>query len=245
MKLLHRCAMSFLFVVALGVSTLAHAASVSGQGTWEGSLQPRDLNGNLSTAEAYYDTSLNITWLVDANYAGTTMDWATANTWAANLNINGYTGWRLPSVTDTGTLGCNNSYAGGTDCGFNVDTSTGEMAHMFYVTLGDKAYCDPSTSTVTTCNAQTGYGLTNTGPFSNLQSFIYWSETADALNVGGHWGFDFNSGRQFRWGDDTSLNAWAVHSGDVGAAVAPIPAAVWLFGSGIVGLIGFARRRSV
>lgn len=47
--------------------------------------------------------------------------------------------------------GGNYSAAGGTDCGFNVQTMIGntiysEMAHRRYDTLGDKAYCDPSTS---------------------------------------------------------------------------------------------------
>jgi len=35
--------------------------------------------------------------------------------------------------------------------------------------------------------------------------------------------------------------AGAVCSGDVGAA--PVPAAVWLFGSGVMGLTGIARRK--
>jgi hypothetical protein len=35
--------------------------------------------------------------------------------------------------------------------------------------------------------------------------------------------------------------AWAVHEGNIGAV--PIPAAVWLFGSGLIGLIGAARRK--
>src|SRR3972149_4947029 len=128
MKFHLRRAATALFVVASGVSTLAHAASVSGQGTWQTTLQARDLDGNLSTAEAYYDTSLNITWLANANYAGDAMNWASANAWAASLNFNGITGWRLPTVTDTdgpdadalGNDGCNYSYAGGTDCGYNV-----------------------------------------------------------------------------------------------------------------------------
>lgn len=64
------------------------------------------------------------------------MDWSTANAWAAGLNFNGLTGWRLPTVTDTGTPGCNFAYSG-TDCGYNVDTATGEMASMFYDTLGN------------------------------------------------------------------------------------------------------------
>jgi hypothetical protein len=34
---------------------------------------------------------------------------------------------------------------------------------------------------------------------------------------------------------------WAVHSGNAGAV--PLPAAVWLFGSGLLGLIGVGRKR--
>ena len=55
----------------LGFVSAANAASVSGQGTWKTTLQGRDLDGNLFTIEAYYDTALNITWLADANYAKT------------------------------------------------------------------------------------------------------------------------------------------------------------------------------
>ncbi len=35
--------------------------------------------------------------------------------------------------------------------------------------------------------------------------------------------------------------AWAVRPGD--ASAVPIPATVWLFGSGLIGLIGWARRK--
>ena len=35
--------------------------------------------------------------------------------------------------------------------------------------------------------------------------------------------------------------AWAVHSGDVSAM--PIPSALWLFSSGILGLIYFTKRK--
>ena len=54
-----------------------------------------------------YDTDLGITWLQDANYAQTSgydadgrMTWNQATNWAAGLNINGITGWRLPSTVD-------------------------------------------------------------------------------------------------------------------------------------------------
>ena len=241
MKFHLRRAATALFVVASGVSTLAHAASVSGQGTWETTLQGRDLDGSLSTFEAYYDTSLNITWLANANYAGAVMNWTNANVWAAALNPygSGITGWRLPTVTDTGTSGCNFAYTG-TDCGYNVDTATGEMAHMFYTTLGDKAYYNTSG-----VGPQAGWGLTNTGPFSNVQSHDYWSATEYAPNTSYAWYFNTYYGLQNINYKITSFYAWAVHSGDVGAAVSsvPVPAAVWLFSSGLAGLIGFARRK--
>jgi len=244
MKFLLRWAATVLFVVASGASTLAHAASVSGQGTWETTLQGRDLDGNLSTFEAYYDTALNITWLANANYAGTTMSWTTAIAWAAGLDPYGseIIGWRLPTVTDTGTPGCDLFYTG-TDCGYNVNTATGEMAHMFYTTLGDKAYYDTSG-----VGPQEGWGLTNTGPFSNVQSYYYWSATEYAPDTTIAWGFawggfDTDFGSQGYADKSDSLYAWAVHSGDVGAAVVPVPAAVWLFGSGLLGLVGMSRKR--
>ena len=107
----------------------ANSAPVSGQGTWETTLQGRDLDGNLSTFEAYYDTALDITWLADANYAGTTMNWATANGWAAGLNPygSGITGWRLPHTNpiDGTTADDQNlfSYIGTEDRGYNISAS--------------------------------------------------------------------------------------------------------------------------
>jgi hypothetical protein len=38
-------------------------AGVPGQGTWETTLEPRDLDGDLATAETWCDTARNITWL--------------------------------------------------------------------------------------------------------------------------------------------------------------------------------------
>jgi hypothetical protein len=223
-----------LFITLSGA---AQAASVSGQGTWESTLQGRDLNGN-GLFDAYYDTTLNITWLANANYAGTTMTWSAANAWAAGLTLGGYTEWRLPTTTDTGTSGCNYSTTGGTDCGYNVDTGSSEMASMYYDTLGNLAYYDTSG-----VGPQPGWGLSNTGPFSNVQSTDYWSATEYAPGTGSAWGFSTGIGDQFYDDKAVSLYAWAVHTGDVGASAVPIPAAAWLFGSGLLGLIGVSRKR--
>ena len=61
----------------------ALALPFPGRGTWESTLQARDLNGDTVT-DAYYDTALNVTWLANANGA---MTWSAANTWASNLMV--------------------------------------------------------------------------------------------------------------------------------------------------------------
>ncbi len=255
MKFHHRWAVTAFFIVALSVSSMANAAPVSGQSTWETTLQARDFNGNTATIEGYYDTTLNITWLAsnfNFNDAGLmTLD--LAYIWAGGLNINGITGWRLPAVGPVNGTSFDYlpAYNGSTDVGFNVSeqgtayagSTASEMAHLFYNTLGNMSPC-ATTSIYPTCSEQP-YGLGNTGPFSDFQlrPSSYWSyDDYDA------WYFNFYNGDQgYLYSNPTNkLYAWAVHSGDVGAAVAtvPVPAAVWLFGSGLMGLIGIARRRS-
>src|SRR3972149_10605302 len=100
-----------------------------------------------------YDDDLQLSWLKNANTNGL-MNWSAANTWADNLVFATFDNWRLPTVTDIGNDGCNYGYTG-TDCGFNVNTSTGEMAHLFYDELGNKAYFNTSGS-----GPQSGWGLT-------------------------------------------------------------------------------------
>lgn len=222
--------------VAIIVPTLASAASISGQGTWETTLQARSFDGG-ATIGGYYDTSLNITWLANANYTNTpSVDWTTANFWAGILNINGITGWRLPTTVDVGNDGCSyTNYYQGVDCGYNITTPS-EMSHLFYTTLGDKAYFN--TSGV----AQAGYGLTNTGPFSNVQSG-YWSATEFVPDTSTAWYFNTYVGEQSSINKTFGLSAWFVHSGDVGASAVPVPAAVWLFSSGLLGLVGVSGKR--
>lgn len=202
MKIHFRRALRALFVVASCASTLAHAAAVSGQGTWETTLQGRDLDGNLASFEAYYDTALDITWLANANAgAGSAYDnltnpvdghmtWANANAWAASLNFNGITGWRLPNTVDVGSNGCTyTNYYQGVDCGFHISVHS-EMSHMFYVTLGNKALVS-----ATNVYQPPGWGLTNTAYFNNLLASYYWSATQN-VNPAYAWQFRFDYGVQ-------------------------------------------------
>lgn len=59
-----------------------------------------------------YDTDLNITWLQDANYSGSTMTWDEANYWAANLIFQGFDDWRLPYSDSCSGSGCSGSEMG-------------------------------------------------------------------------------------------------------------------------------------
>lgn len=186
-----------------------------------------------------YDTDLNITWLADANYAltsgygdyGGMMTLDQAMTWAANLsyydsvrNVT-YDDWRLPTTLNP-DASCQYAVAGAS--GYNCTGS--EMGHLFYNELGGVAY----QPIVTTHDAD--YNL-----FTNIHSYAYWSATEYAPSTNGAWGFNTYDGSQFPYDNSSGLYAWAVRPGDVAAV--PVPAAAWLFGSGLLGLIGVGRAR--
>jgi hypothetical protein len=249
MILVHRKLFEVLSLcAAVAVPGLASAVGISGQGTWETTLQARDLDGNSATAEAYFDTQLGITWLADARYAMTTgfdvdgyMNWNASSTWVAGLDpyASGITGWRLPNTVDVGNDGCSfTNYYQGVDCGYNITTHS-ELSHMFFVTLGNSAFYD--TSGVGDFN-QPGWGLTGTADFSIADFVNYWSATE--YGTGEAW--YFNTGYGFQdYSAKTDVGfAWAVHDGDVGATVVPLPAAAWLFGSGLFGLVTLARKKN-
>lgn len=213
-----------------------------------------------------YDDALNLTWLGDANYARTSgydadgrMDWAAANTWAANLSFYDsvrnmtYTDWRLPTVVDTGSAGCNWSVVG-TDCGYNVQTVSGstvysELAHMYYNNLGFKGYYSPTGAYQADFGIFVGVERDDLGPngaIDNLQSSVYWSGTVYAPlyapdPASDAWSFYTSYGLQKYFGQGDQFYAWAVRDGDVAAVPEPESYAMLLAGLGLVG--GVARRR--
>lgn len=111
------------------------------------------------------------------------------------------------------------------DCGLNiVNCSDNELGHLYYV------------DNITTLDS---------GIFFNIQplSFsAYWSTTQNPLNAATNYVFYFNGLYDFR---TITLEGygWALMDGDVGAV--PIPSAIWLFGSGLIGLIGISKRKKI
>lgn len=189
-----------------------------------------------------YDTDRNITWLADANYARTSgydadgrMTWSSATTWVSNLsyydsvrNVT-WDDWRLPTTLQPDPT-C--SYQSG---GFSSGNycSGSELGHMFYSELGVPAGYVFSASTDPDVALFTNIQSSNTNPY-------YWSQEYVSSIA---WAFNFYNGHQTTLSKSGTQYVWAVRDGDVGASVVPVPAAVWLFGSGLLGLIGVARRQ--
>ena len=218
----NKCWSRFLSSIAgafiLGIATSANAALYS------------RLNG-----QAVYDGDLNLTWLADANYYPVTegglsgaIVWSRAMTWVTGVHVGGYWGWRLPT-TLVPDPSCSNYSTLGTSNGFNCTGS--EMGHLFYEELGGVA----GSSILSVHNE-------NFNLFTNIQDAYYWSGTEISSEAGNAaWAFFMGNGFQGGGGkNDNLLYAWAVHDGDIFAV--PIPAAFWLFGSGLIGLLGFLRR---
>lgn len=210
---------------------------------------------------AYYDDVLDVTWLANANLAMSntfgvsgigangSMNWYKANEWIAAMNSAGYQGasdWRLPAIVDTDSSGCNWGYSG-TDCGYNVQTSSGatvysEMAHLFYETLGNFARYDTSGLWVN-CPPEPVYCLTNAGPFSNLQPNTYWSGTTYLPDSTGAWAFGFGGGGQGDRAKSETFLSMAVRSGDILALTpVPLPSGMWLMGSALA-ILGLVRNK--
>lgn len=237
-----------LLWAALIVALPRIACAVQAPANIESPLQAlagRDLDGNaLNGVEAYYDPALNITWLEDANYAKTigfdptgALRWINLQSWLSSLSVYGTSGWRVPNTIDVGPPGCDFSFAG-TDCGYNPDPSTNELAHLWYVLLGNKAFCDVSGA----C-PQPGWGLVSQGPFHNVVTGTYWAgQSITQLPCCGVFTFDVEHGVAGWNSEGNKLYAWLVHDGDIGSPI-PEPSRAALAAIGLL-LTLFAARQS-
>lgn len=224
MAFVRSSAITFCACISLGFTMAANAALV-------------DRGGGL-----IYDDDRDITWLSNANYgAGSVYDdgflttdgamtWQSAVSWAANLSYYDsvrdftFTDWRLPATPPPPDNGCTiPPISGGTGC------TASELGHMYYGELGG-----------TFVNPAVPSSVPGPGPFTNLQADGYWSGTEFDATFAWVLNFGF-SGQQAADQKILGYYAWAVRDGDVAAI--PAPGAAWLLGTGLLALIGRARRR--
>ena len=121
---------------------------------------------------------------------------------------------------------------------------------MFYNNLGNLGSNDASGSA-----RSSGYGVTNSSftdgdsgdsvSILNLLNNTYWygEEYAAFTHSPAAWAFGTDNGSQGYNGKHNSRPSWAVHDGDIGASPVPLPAGIYLFLSGLVGL-GLMRGRN-
>lgn len=194
-----------------------------------------------------YDTTRNITWLADMNYARTSgydsdgkMSWTAANTWASALVYGGFDDWRLPTVSPLSDTGCETSddFGSGVTQYYGYTCSGGELGGLFITELGTLAggsVLDPDPS-------KTPEQTANLALFTNVLSVVYWSGTEFAPNPADAWYFNSNDGRQNRAGKTGEGFALAVRDGDVAAAV-PEPSTFALAALAMGAVMVVRRRR--
>jgi len=246
---------AFVGISSMGYLQLAQAVPVSGQGTWETTLQARDLDGDFANgAEAYYDTSQNITWLADANYYKTvgksstgllSSSFSVADSYSGlyhgygfySIDIHGVSGWSMP------TAGVRYEYVGVCGSGY----ATYPCNPYPFVIQGSSPYQMLFENILGNRSQDGSYALENTGPFSNIQSGNYLTSV-----------FSTDSGlpAMVTYSSATGLYAtgkgnWPsgyamfVKAGDVGVPV-PVPeASTWvLMAFGLAGVWLVRARRS-
>ena len=180
-----------------------------------------DSNGVIKTTPNFYDLS-GSHHLSTSDFSSTDLgrtDWWGAKAFINYLNAIAYAGvshWALPRTPD-------NSSSGG------QGIITSQLGELYYNEIGGI----PEAAISDTHNAN--YNL-----FSNVKSYVYWSDTEYSSYPLYAWVLNTINGSQGGY-DKIGLNyAWVVTSDTV--VPAPLPSALYLFGCGILGLWTMKRR---
>jgi len=207
-----------------------------------------------------YDSEQNITWLQDFNYIITSgyangpVTYTAANDWVSSLVYEGFDGWRLP---DTPQMDGTCVSVPTNDNLTYKNCTGGELEKLYYEILGNNwngAYGDYDYQGYLSNNYSPF--IDGTGSFPNVvPEKGYWTSTQFdptldwPQDVGSmvpttndyHWLIYMNNGAKYVIKDGNHRYVTAVRDGDVFSAV-PIPAAIWLMGSGLGSLILLSRR---
>jgi hypothetical protein len=184
-----------------------------------------------------YDSTRNITWLADMNYANTSgyadfngrMSWTDANVWAKTLAYGGYDDWRLPTLYESDKT-CS-AAGGGYGC------TGGELSGLFTTDLGTQAY-----ESVREQKGDTAEQIANLALFRNIQLNAYWSNSVFTSQP--RWGINYRAqdGCQCVADIDAQLYAVAVRPGDVIASV-PEPQTLTLALLGLAAVSATRKRK--
>jgi len=160
---------------------------------------------------------------------GGLVDWWGAQAFAHYLNAQHYAGisqWALPTSPDQ-------------NFGYNITNS--QFGELYYNELQATAY--PAANYGIFGNAAGTDTSGSVGPFINAHTWAYWSGTEYAPTIGYAMYFNDRIGLQNASGKSILVQnyAWAVSPGQV--TTVPVPGAVWLFGTGLLGLLGLRCRK--
>lgn len=140
-------------------------------------------------------------------------NWFAAQGFVTYLNSINYGGSNQWRLPDSGNP---------PETGYNVTSS--EFGQLWYTELGAS-------------------GVARNANFSNFQSGLYWEGAERSANARYAWNSDFTDPvyHSAGFGKNTkSFYLFAVTPGQVSAV--PVPGAIWLFGSALLGVLGLKRR---
>jgi hypothetical protein len=236
-------------------SAQSNAALISGLGGEVVYDTDRDItwisNANLATTNSFglaYDSNLgahpsdintnNYTGLINSDGR---MNWSGAMFWIDGMNSENYLGhndWRLPTAL----------LPDGSECGGFCTES--ELGHLFYHEWGGSL----------------SSGDSDLALFSNVMPSAFWTSTVSELSSNHVTDFTFRIGAQTDIFKHSNIFALAVRDGNVSTpstpsapsvpsvpslpatpapSAVPVPGAVWLFGSGVIGLFGIRKKRLI
>lgn len=216
-----------------------------------------------------YSSVSNITWLADANLLGTlerTLGYDTTVNAIINASpvINDTpNGWDTPANSGSHTL---SAAADFNPAGLQGFVSWfGAKAFVNYLNSINYAGSNQWVLPTAGANPPTDFnkpgsqfgelfydelGGTVPGPIPNTNFFsneernsLYWLNTELASIPNGAWAFHTCcGGSAVNTEKGSSFFVWAVAPGNLLAAPVPVPGAIWMFGTGLLGLLGLKRR---